>query len=226
MVSAPHLTERTTSADMVFGALYEEIVGLNLLPGARISETEVAKRFDLSRQPIREAFARLSRLGLIRITPQRPTLVRYFSLEEIQNARFIRAGVEIEVFRRACEDRDETLDGALQDIIDEQKSAATENDAERFHDLDYAFHRMLCKSARAEFAFDVIASNKAQVDRLCMLSLASQASMELLYEDHVKILAAITAGDKSEAEALLRQHLNRLSPTIDSVYHKHREYFE
>lgn len=220
------LGDRQTSADIVFGELYDDIVGLNLLPGARISEVEVAKRFDLSRQPIREAFGRLSRLGLIKVSPQRPTIVRHFSLDEIQNARFIRTAIEADVVRKACEDRDSSIDALLTDCVAAQKISVEENDAERFHTLDYEFHKLLCRSAKADFAFELISSSKAQVDRLCMLALTSKSSMEKLYNDHVAILDALMAGNKQKADKALRRHLDRLTPTIDSVYEKHRNYFE
>lgn len=226
MSALNQLGDRQTSADIVFGELYDDIVGLNLLPGTRISEVEVAKRFDLSRQPIREAFGRLSRLGLIKVSPQRPTIVRHFSLEDIQNARFIRTAIEADVMRKGCEKRVTSVDHLLDECVAAQKDAVAENDAERFHDLDYEFHRLLCRSADADFAFELISSSKAQVDRLCMLALTSKSSMDKLYNDHVAILDALKAGNAPKADKALRRHLDRLTPTIKSVYEKHRNYFE
>ncbi|MEO0382642.1 MAG: GntR family transcriptional regulator [Pseudomonadota bacterium] len=226
MNALDQISDRQTSADVVFGQLYDEIVGLNLLPGARISEVEVAKRFDLSRQPIREAFGRLSRMGLIKVSPQRPTVVRHFSLDDIQNARFIRTAIETDVVRKACEERDTSVDALLDTCIANQQTAVADNDADSFHALDYEFHRLLCRSARAEFAFEQIAASKGQVDRLCMLALTSQSSMEKLFNDHVAVLDAIRTGNSRKADKALRRHLDRLTPTIASVYEKHRDYFE
>ena len=91
-----------TSTDMVFNALYEEISTLKLLPGTKMSEAEVANRMGVSRQPVRDAFNRLGNMGLLLIRPQRATVVRGFSMDEIQNSRFIRLAVELEVIREAC----------------------------------------------------------------------------------------------------------------------------
>lgn len=226
MSTLDQISGRQTSADIVFGQLYDEIVSLSLLPGARISEVEVAKRFDLSRQPIREAFGRLSRMGLIKVSPQRPTVVRHFSLDDIQNARFIRTAIETDVVRKACEERDTAVDPLLDACIEAQHQAVADNDADRFHAQDYEFHNLLCRSARAEFAFEQIAASKGQVDRLCMLSLTSQSSMEKLFNDHIAVLDAIRAGNDRKADKALRRHLDRLSPTIAAVYEKHRSYFE
>ena len=70
MVFVHEINERRTSADVVFESLFEEIVALDLLPGAKMSEVEVAKRFGVSRQPVRDAFSRLGSLGLLVIRPQ------------------------------------------------------------------------------------------------------------------------------------------------------------
>ncbi|MEL6920239.1 MAG: GntR family transcriptional regulator, partial [Pseudomonadota bacterium] len=50
--------ERRTTADAVFDQLLDEIVSLSLTPGTKLSEVDVAKRFGVSRQPVRDAFNR------------------------------------------------------------------------------------------------------------------------------------------------------------------------
>ena len=57
-----------TVSDQVFEALYRQVVTLELPPGTRLSEVEVAQAAGVSRQPVRDAFWRLSQLGL----PDRP----------------------------------------------------------------------------------------------------------------------------------------------------------
>ncbi|PJI85385.1 GntR family transcriptional regulator [Yoonia maricola] len=226
MDTSNRLMERQTSADMVFAVLYDEIVDLSLLPGTKMSEADVAKRFDLSRQPVREAFGRLSKLGLVAIRPQRPTVVRHFSLEDIQNTRFLRAAIELEVLRSACDERDTSFDTHLDACMENQSQAMADNDADKFHAHDYDFHQLLCATAKADFAFEMISGSKAQVDRLCMLSLTSQASMKDLFEDHVEILDAVRQGNKRKVETAIRQHLDRLTPIIKAVQETHPDYFE
>ena len=48
------------AADQVFEALYRQVVTLALPPGSRLSEAEVARAAGVSRQPVRDAFFRLS----------------------------------------------------------------------------------------------------------------------------------------------------------------------
>ena len=93
--------ERATGSDLVFDQLFEQITKLELLPGTKISEAEIALSFGYSRQPVREACTRLAGLNLLLVRPQRATVVRPFSRELIANARFVRAAIELEVVRAA-----------------------------------------------------------------------------------------------------------------------------
>ncbi len=217
---------RTTSSDVVFDELYGQITRLELLPGTKISETEVAKSFGYSRQPVREAFTRLANLNLLLVRPQRATVVRPFSRQLIANARFVRAAVELEVVRSAVRDRDTSVDAALKANLREQADAIAAGNVSLFHDLDYQFHKLLCASAKQAFAFDIIAENKAQVDRLCMLALTSREAMDVLYDDHQRLLRALFDGDAPAADDVLRRHLDRLTPTIEAIYTTHKAYFD
>lgn len=217
---------RITSSDVVFDDLFEKITRLELLPGTKISETEVAKSFGFSRQPIREAFTRLANLNLLLIRPQRATVVRPFSRELISNARFVRKAIELEVVQSAAHDRDKSIDEKLQANLREQLSAIAAEDVSTFHELDYQFHKLLCASARQAFAFDIIAENKAQVDRLCMLALTSKDAMAMLYDDHKMLVDALMSGNAADAKDVLRTHLDRLTPTINAIYTTHGAYFD
>ena len=95
-------SDRRTAVDEIFDHLRAEIDALRLRPGDRISEAEIAARFGVSRQPVRDAFTRLANLDLLLIRPQRATEVKRFSAREIEKSRFVRAAVEAEVLRRAA----------------------------------------------------------------------------------------------------------------------------
>lgn len=218
--------ERRTSSDVVFNDLYERITRLKLLPGTKISETEVAKSFGFSRQPVREAFTRLAGLNLLLVRPQRATVVRPFSRQLIANARFVREAIELEVVRCAALDRDRSVDAALEANLHAQSEAIAAQDAKVFHDLDYQFHKLLCASAQQAFAFEIIADNKAQVDRLCMLALTSNEAMNALFQDHQALLNALFRSDAQEADQVLRKHLGRLTPTVEAIYRTHTAYFD
>ncbi len=218
--------ERRTSADDVFDYLIAQINALKLLPGTRISEVEIARQFDVSRQPVREAFIRLANRDLLLIRPQKATIVRRFSNQQIMRARFIRHAVECEVLRQACAKPLGRHKARLERSIDAQERAMKSGDIARFHELDYEFHKLLCVAADSEFVFDTVADNKAQVDRLCMLSLSEPAAMDELFLDHQMIVQGLIDGDEAKVVGVITVHLSRLNGFITSVRKSHADYFE
>lgn len=226
MVQVLSEISRRTTADDIFDHLYGQINSMELLPGTRISEVEVAKQFDVSRQPVREAFIRLTNRGLLLVRPQKATIVRRFSYEKIMRARFIRIAVECEVLRHACRNLQENHEVILQNCIAAQEQAFQSQDIDKFHSLDYEFHKTLCEIAGAEFVFETIADNKAQVDRLCMLSLAQPTAMEVLLQDHRRIVDAIVKKDETKVVREITSHLSRLDEVVTEIRGSHGDYFE
>ncbi len=226
MVQAFSRVERRTNADDVFDHLHHLIVSLQLLPGTRISEVEIARKFEVSRQPVREAFIRLANLDLLVVRPQKATEVRRFSSKKIKRARFIRMAVECKVLQLACSLATNLDFQRLDRDLSNQEDAIKRRDVERFHTLDYDFHRHLCDTGDCALMFETISENKALVDRLCVLSLAEMAAMEELHEDHSNIVEGLKKRDEGVVMKAITQHLSRLDEVIAGARKSHGDFFE
>lgn len=218
--------ERRTAVDDIFDQLRSDIIDLRLLPGTKISEAEVSTQFGVSRQPVREAFIRLSNMHLLQIRPQKATVVRKISESEILNARFLRIAVELEVIRRACEADGNPYEASFKANLAAQEQALKSMQISKFHALDYDFHNLICATANSEFAYDTIADSKAHVDRLCMISLSTEKGMQEIYKDHLQLFESLIKKDQTEMQRLIRLHICRLDDTIASARKQHPEYFE
>ena len=217
--------DRRTTADEVFSVLQRDIASLRLPPGAKLSEVDVAGRLEVSRQPVREALIRLDEIGLVQIRPQKATTVRRFSLASIRHARFVRCAIEIEAVREACTSRLRSVERPLELNLERQRLAIEAGRTRRFHELDQEFHRLLCRAAGHEPAFEAITAHRFETDRLCLLSLGAWEERELALGDHEHIAERARAGDVRAATAGMRAHLARLDRVIDVVRAKHADYF-
>lgn len=226
MQSRLEISGSRSTADVVFEKLHEDIVTLAILPGSKISEAEVARRLDVSRQPVRDAFRRLHNLNLIEIRPQRATVVRRFSMAEIENSRFVRLAVELEVIEYACQVWDQTRVDALADNLTKQTEALAACDGGLFHDLDYGFHKQICELAGFPKAFETIAACKRKVDRMCVLSFSNKESVADVLADHHALADALMRRDAPVARTLLRRHASRLDTTISDIHKTHTEFFQ
>lgn len=198
----------------VFRELKQAIVAMALTPGQALSENEIAMRLGVSRQPVREAFIKLSEAGLVRIRPQRGTFVVKISTKQVTDARFVREAVEVAVARRACEVMPADAIAHLKRILDAQRAAAVEAEPARFLALDEAFHRGLALGVDCEYAWRVVEEVKAQMDRVRYLSLPHATPIERLVDQHAAILAAVEAGDAGAAEIAVRTHLSEILTSL------------
>jgi|TARA_B110000503_G_scaffold141014_1_gene233347 GntR family transcriptional regulator, rspAB operon transcriptional repressor len=215
---------RPSVADQVFDALHTRILSLELPPGTKISEADVASQMDTSRQPVRDAFWRLSKLGFLTIRPQRATTVSLISGADVMRAKFIRTALESETCRTACLVRTDDDLAALSTVIAQQKVAVDANDRQVFHRLDDQFHREICTRSGVAFVWDMIHESKAHMDRVRILSLDSN-SQKLAYKEHIAIVDAITARDGDGAADCLREHLSRIRNLVGTLKERNHDWF-
>ncbi|MFN4153149.1 MAG: GntR family transcriptional regulator [Paracoccaceae bacterium] len=215
---------RPSVTEAVFEELHRQILALDLPPGTRMSEVDVARIMGVSRQPVRDAFYRLSTLGFLTIRPQRATVVSAISETAVMQARFIRSAIEAETVRMACERLGEDDFAALDTVLERQRAAVEARDAVAFHALDDLFHREICERSGHGFAWDIIRENKAHMDRVRFLSL-SFASQDA-FGDHLKVMAALRLRDAPGAMAAMHTHLSRIKAQIRRIRAEHEAFFE
>ncbi|GAB1583552.1 GntR family transcriptional regulator [Phyllobacterium phragmitis] len=212
-----------TIADRVFATLHSAILTLQMPPGAKFSEAEIAKQLGVSRQPVREAFIRLAQIEFVRIQPKRATEVCKISEAAVLNARFIREALEAAIVRDACVHCEDGLIDCLEDIVERQRKAVDINERELFHDLDDAFHRSIAEGSGRGLVWTLINEQKAQMDRVRYLSLAFNEPVVI--KEHAAIIDALRDRDAARAEAAMRHHLSRINSLIAVLRQQHPQYF-
>jgi len=224
---APRLqTTPDSAAQQITQALRRAIVTLELPPGMRLSENEVALRFGVSRQPAREAMIALAKIGLVRVLSQRGTVVVKISTRQMMQVRFTREALETAIVRRACERFDPLIRASIDSIIAAQRRAALANDHAAFQDHDERFHAALAAGADAELAWQAVIDVKCHMDRVCHLTLWNSKAMLALIVQHDAIISAIDASDADAADAAMRHHLNEILRSLPRVLADRADLFE
>ncbi|SFE62312.1 GntR family transcriptional regulator [Roseivivax sediminis] len=220
--AAPRLDASRPIGSQLFAMLRGRIVRGEIAPGMRLSEAGIAAEFQISRQPVREAFIKLSEEGLLEVRPQRGTVVPKISVAMVEDARFVREAVEADVVRLAAERFDGAQKSRLESLLDEQHRT---EDVRAFIDLDDRFHRMLADGVGRAHAWHVIEALKAQLDRVRYLSVA-QFPRAAILSQHAEVTDAIRRADPAAAEAAMRRHLQLINADLPAVARAHADYFE
>src|SRR5476649_602311 len=210
----------------IYRVLRKDIVECRIPPGKLLSEKEIAARFAVSRQPVREAFIKLAEVSLVQVLPQRGTFVLRISAQQVAQARFIRQAVECATARRAAEAITAQQITLLEHNLHRQELAAQNRQMREFFGLDDDFHRLLADIAGCPLSWAVIESIKATMDRVRFLSLEQVSPPQRLITQHFSIFNRIKARDPDAAEQAMREQLQELIYTITPIAEQNRDWFE
>ncbi|KHN52350.1 GntR family transcriptional regulator [Pectobacterium fontis] len=210
----------------IYRILRKDIVECNIPPGKFLSEKEISVRFDVSRQPVREAFIKLAEAGLVQILPQRGTFVMKISEQRVADARFIRQALECAIVRRAAEMVTDEQLLTLEHNLHRQELAAQNEQVREFLSLDDNFHQLLTQIANCSLAWETIESIKATMDRVRFLSLSQVSPPPSLIQQHYLIFNALKARDPDAAEKAIREHLQEMIYSITPIVQQNSDWFE
>lgn len=194
---------------LVYEALRDRILSLELESNAAIYENEVALDLGVSRTPVREALAALEREGLVRIVPGKgafvsPTsaqrVVESYEVREVLEglaARLAVGRVQREEFRPLREIFQACAEGRP---VDNQQVLAA---ASRFHQLiaDHCGNSQLTQLMR---------QMSDQVRRLRAVTAHRTARLAERSREYLEIMQAIEDNEPALAETLMRHHLKLL----------------
>lgn len=209
----------------IYRILQDRIIRLDLLPGTRLSETEISTGFGVSRQPVREAFIKLAEDGLLEIRPQRGSYVRRISVAGVMSAQFVREAIEADIVRLVARAVDTRLLAQLEAMLQDQRRLVDADNSSQFVELDEQFHRALAEAAGQAPAWSVIEGLKTRMSRVRYLS-ARQFPRVKLVDQHAAVVAAIAAGDADGAEAAMRSHLREILNDLPAIADMRPEFFD
>ena len=212
--------------DYTYLVLRKNIIDLNLKPGQIISENEIASRINVSRTPIREAFARLVSEELLEIYPQKGTQVSFIDLNRVEEARFMRLQLEQAVVKLACEDFPENYLFKLESNINQQEFCLVKKNYIAALDLDNSFHELIFKGCGKARIWNAIHFMNGDFDRIRALNLISSRNMDIVHAQHRDIFNAIKAKDSTLGVNLVCDHLTKVNNDKIILLDEYPTYFK
>ncbi|WP_227286914.1 MULTISPECIES: GntR family transcriptional regulator [Paracoccaceae] len=210
----------------VYRYLRYEILRGGIEPDTHLSEANLCHYFEVSRQPVREALLRLSVENLVRIYPQRGSVVTRISVPMVHQAQLIREAVEVEMVRRAVDARDTGLLRALDTELEVQNTYAKAGQWARFFESDQRFHQLIFEKSGVAGVWEALESSHAQLDRVRQADLQMEEVMGLLVDQHRSIFDGIAAGDAPRAVQAMQQHLRRVLESLTRARARAPELFD
>ena len=206
-----------TASKNTTAMLRELILAGSLAAGAKLGETELANRLDVSRTPVREALSRLAAEGLVEIVPNRGARVAKWSDHDLEQIFELRLRLEpyavgLAVPRLTNADLDELQ--ALARRMQSLGKPGRAQDLDGIVHLNRQFHGMLiARAANPALAASLLAVTHASVVNQNFHNYSSAALARSLAH-HVEIVAAARAGNAEWANSVMRSHLYNARATM------------
>ena len=162
--------KHTATSDGVYEHLKEQILHLELPPGTAISEIETAEKYNISRTPVRDAFKRLEREGLLEIKPHIGTFVSLIDLHAVSDVLYIREVLEFSVLSDLAQIYDNSIDLHIRLILQNQKDLLVsdlpiEELSRAFINSDNEFHTALFDAAGKKNIIKFLYAYNSQYER-------------------------------------------------------------
>lgn len=220
--SASPLYSGHTLADRAYAQIKQLIFDFVLLPGDRFSESDLVNRLQLSRTPLRQALQRLQQEGFLTVFPKSGWQVSPLDFNVFDQLYDFRILLETHAVARLCDMEERPVLTRLADIWLVNEQQRSENQT-RVDQLDEDFHSALVHAVGNDEMNRVHDDISERIRIIRRLDFTKPARIQATYDEHARILTAITRRRLDEATRLLRAHIEQSKLevrhiTLDMLY--------
>ena len=194
-------------SDIVYEMLKRDILNRKFEPKDKLSETALAKMYNVSRTPVREALHKLEKEGLV-VKLSDGYHVNFLTKEQILKIYEVRAVLEALAAKKAAENRDPEMLKRLREAAEAFVKADRSNPL-ALAQANSNFHDVIAEMSGNEYLRDILKDlrNKLAIVRVDLFTSGGRVDQEI--EEHLKIYEAIEKGDPQAAwEAAYRHQMN------------------
>jgi len=200
-------TENATTAGRIAESLGERIISGALQPDAPLRQDHIAREFNSSHVPVREAFRQLEAQHLVVAVPRRGVRVAPLDTNSVKEIAEMRAALEVVALRNAAPKLTPAHLARLELALIEGDNAETIQD---FEAANRAFHHALvapCAMPRLLASLDGLQFANS---RLVFATAHSAGWQPRSNQDHRLILQALRSRNVDQACSLLTRHIQTI----------------
>ncbi len=200
--------------DVVFNTLRRAILTGELKPGERLMEIHLANRLGVSRTPIREAIRKLELEGLVTMIPRRGAEVAQITEKSLQDVLEVRRALDALCAELACDRITAEGKTALKKACDSFEEATKTGEIVAIAAADVALHDIIVQATGNQRLIQLINNLSEQMYRYRFEYIKDESGHENLVNEHRMIYESIMKGDKENAAAAARLHIDNQENSI------------
>lgn len=200
--------------DEAYDAIKQRIIMCLFRPGEALSEAAVSATLGYGRTPVRQAFDRLMRDGLVEVLPRKGIIVRPISQDEIRDMVEIRLLNEGFCARLAAERAEPAQLAALEENVARGARAAGARDVVTLMALDRDFHGAISTAAGNPVLGEILRNLHERAQRVWFVSLRAQEHHRRVVDEHAAIVDALRSRDPEAAETAVQAHIRSFADNL------------
>src|SRR5258706_6881950 len=204
--AAPY-QDKITRAEELRLQLADEIVRGALPPGTPLDETDIARRFKVSRTPVREALRQLVASGLVDARAHRGAVVARPSIERLSGMFEAMAELEALCAGLAAERMLPAERHRLEAIHEELRVLSYAGNPDRFHEVNERFHNAIYAGSQNGYIAEITLATRVRVQPFRRAQFRNLGRLAKSHAEHDRVLVAIMRGDRTRAAAAMRAHI-------------------
>ena len=201
------------ASDKAYASLRDDILHGEFPPGAAFAEVEQARRLNVSRTPIREAFARLAAEGLLVALSGRGYVVSELSRQTIVELFELRQVLEVQIASLVAARRDPAPFLALRDeftaAIETLQRPEQEGGHSAYYDLVGRLDAAMDDAVQSRYLVSSIRQLRPHLIRARRLAKDNPERLLDSAREHLMIVEGIVDGDPAMAAHATSIHLKR-----------------
>jgi DNA-binding GntR family transcriptional regulator len=213
-----NVQKKRTAKETVFQILKERIMRQELRAGDALPEAALAHSLGVSRTPVREAILQLQKEGLVEVIPNRGAYVTFITLRELKNVMQLLQILEGAAVELAFEHLDMNRLKALERELVSLKERGPGVSHEETSKPGMQVHDLILQSCGNEKIFRTTSNIREQIRALSRTAIKKIPGRALeSVEEHLKIIRAINAGDRSAAKSATLEHLGKMYEILTQI---------
>lgn len=191
--------------------IYEDLKGKilrgDIAPATRLQEDRLAKTYQTSRTPVRDALRKLDQENVLKKLDYGGYLINELTLDEIEEIFELRAVIESYAAFLATSRISEAEIEKMEEILEDSRSAIKKEDFESFIELNTDFHALLYKASRGKHVLRILQGLWDYFYRHRKTIFTKKSNLEDSLRGHERMLQTMKSGDAEGVEKLVRQHI-------------------
>ncbi len=198
---------KRTLAEELRLQLADDIVRGALEPGSSLDESEIARRFNVSRTPVREALRQLVASGLVNSRAHRSAVVARPTVEQLNSMFEAMAELEALCAGLAAERMPVIQRRELEALHERLRILSYDGNPQLFHEVNEAFHNAIYAGSQNGYVADMALATRVRVQPFRRAQFRNLGRLAKSYVEHDRVVVAIMRGDKSGAANAMRDHI-------------------